>query len=116
VLAQFGPQLGKACWTEFSKKRLSKAGAEAMTARIQALWPEIQRRIGAIRRPVLALEDVLRRAGAPTTPAALGWPPEFYRQAVRHARQIRDRWTFLDLAADAGVFGRVGQVGEPAFA
>jgi glycerol-1-phosphate dehydrogenase [NAD(P)+] len=112
VLAQFGPQLGKACWTEFSKKRLSKAGAEAMTTRIQALWPEIQRRIGTIRRPVRELEDVLRRAGAPTTPVSLGWPPEFYRDAVRHAREIRDRWTFLDLAADAGVFGRVGQAGE----
>jgi glycerol-1-phosphate dehydrogenase [NAD(P)+] len=114
MLAQFGPQLGKACWSEFSKKRLSKAGAEAMSARVQALWPEIRRRIGAIRRPVRELEDVLRRAGAPTTPASLGWPAEFYRQAVRHAREIRDRWTFLDLAADSGVFGKAGQTGEPA--
>jgi glycerol-1-phosphate dehydrogenase [NAD(P)+] len=105
VLAQFGPALGKACWTEFAKKRLGKADAEAMSARVTARWPEIRRRIGAISRPARELEDVLRRAGAPTAPEALGWPAAFYRQAVRHAREIRNRWTFLDLAADAGGFG-----------
>ena len=105
LLAQFGPQLGEACWSEFAKKRLDKEAAAAISARAAARWPEIRHRIGAIRRPMRELEGALRRAGAPTTPAALGWPPAFYRQAVRHAREIRNRWTFLDLAADTGVFG-----------
>ncbi len=54
-------------------------------------------------KPAWVLEDVLRRAGAPTKPADIGWPEDFYRSAVRHAREIRDRYTFLDLAADAGM-------------
>jgi glycerol-1-phosphate dehydrogenase [NAD(P)+] len=104
VVTQFGPELGKACWTEFARKRLNKAGAEALTARVQAKWPEIRSRIGAISRPAHELEGILRSVGAPVTAEALGWPPAFYRQAVRRAREIRNRWTFLDLAADAGVF------------
>jgi glycerol-1-phosphate dehydrogenase [NAD(P)+] len=48
------------------------------------------------------LERALAAAGAPTAPAALGWPPGFYRDAVLRARQIRNRFTFLDLAGDAG--------------
>jgi hypothetical protein len=47
---------------------------------------------------------VLRRAGAPTTPEALGWSRPYYREAVSHARLIRNR--FLDLADDAGILER----------
>ena len=104
LMTQFGPQLGKSCWAEFAKKRLNKASAEAMGARAWDRWPEIRRRIGAVIRPAHELEDVLRRAGAPTTAEALGWPAAFYQQAVRQAREIRNRWTFLDLAADTGMF------------
>lgn len=103
LLARFGKQRGEDCWSDFAKKQLNKSAAEAMTERAQARWSDIQERIGSIARPARALEDVLRRAGAPMTAEALGWPPAFYRQAIRHAREIRNRWTFLDLAADAGV-------------
>lgn len=102
---RFGSELGSSCWTEFAKKRLSDAAAGALTHRIAAHWPDIRRRIAAIGRPARELEDVLRRSGAPLTPDALGWPPAFYDEAVVHAREIRNRWTFLDLAAESGVFG-----------
>lgn len=41
--------------------------------------------------------------GAPTTPEDLHWPCPFYGEAVRHAREIRSRYTFLDLAAQSGM-------------
>jgi glycerol-1-phosphate dehydrogenase [NAD(P)+] len=50
------------------------------------------------------LENVLLRAGAPLAPEDLSWPRAFYDTAVRHAREIRNRYTFLDLAADSGFF------------
>jgi glycerol-1-phosphate dehydrogenase [NAD(P)+] len=103
MVRHFGAALGPACWTEFEKKSLSQAAADAMNACIDARWPDIQRRVDAIRCPARALESTLNRAEAPTTPAALGWTPAFYNQAVRHAREIRNRWTVLDLAADAGL-------------
>ena len=104
LIERFGAALGESCWAEFAKKRLSAAAAQDLTARAHDRWGDIRRRIGAISRPARELEDVLRRTGAPTAPQTLGWPGGFYNQAVRHAREIRNRWTFLDLAADAGVF------------
>ncbi|MHC4610941.1 MAG: sn-glycerol-1-phosphate dehydrogenase, partial [Planctomycetota bacterium] len=52
--------------------------------------------------PTATLETVLLRAEAPTGPRDLGWPRAFYANAVRHAREIRNRYTFLDLAANSG--------------
>ncbi len=55
--------------------------------------------------PSATLADVMARAGCPQTPEAIGVTAEFYRRAVRDARFLRDRYTFLDLAADAGRLG-----------
>jgi glycerol-1-phosphate dehydrogenase [NAD(P)+] len=52
------------------------------------------------------LREILERAGAAVAPEALGWQRAFYGEAVRHAREIRNRYTFLDLAADGGVLDR----------
>jgi glycerol-1-phosphate dehydrogenase [NAD(P)+] len=103
LIRLFGPDLGRACWAELSTKRLDEAAAERLGARLAEGWDAWRARLAAVSRPAAALEAVLRRAGAPATPEALGWPRPFYRHAVRHARLIRSRFTFLDLAAAAGV-------------
>ena len=48
------------------------------------------------------LPDAMQVAGYQLTGAGLGLDPEFYRDAVRHARFIRDRLTMLDVAGDSG--------------
>jgi glycerol-1-phosphate dehydrogenase [NAD(P)+] len=45
---------------------------------------------------------MLRAAGGPTNAYELGLPVEFYREAVVHCREMRNRFSFLDIAADAG--------------
>jgi glycerol-1-phosphate dehydrogenase [NAD(P)+] len=50
---------------------------------------------------------VLARIDGPATPAAIGLSPGFYAAAVRNARYLRDRYTFLDLAADSGHLERL---------
>jgi hypothetical protein len=40
----------------------------------------------------------------------LGWPRQFCLNAVRHARDIRSRYTFLDLAADSEKLEPVGDL------
>ena len=102
VIDHFGPELGADCWAEFKPKRLDEEGAAALNARLVQQWDAIAARIKAISLPAAMLEDVLARAGAPTRPQDLGWPDGFYDGAVRHAREIRNRYTFLDLAADSG--------------
>ena len=102
-IARFGQSLGPSCWADFSQKRLTADKAARVNQRIANTWPAIRAAIGAISLHVDMLSLVLEQAGAPRTPEDLGWPRDSYRAAVRHAREIRNRYTFLDLAADAGV-------------
>ena len=99
----FGIELGAECWREFSQKRLDATAADALNSRLQKDWNKIQGRIVSIIHPVQTLRDALFQAGAPLTPEDLHWPRSFYLEAVRHAREIRNRYTFLDLAADCGL-------------
>ncbi len=103
VLAHFGPETGAACLREFAAKALSPADADSLNERLALQWSTLRRRISDIHRSSTSLARTLAAAGAPTRPADLGWPAEFYRTALRRARQIRSRYTFLDLAGDAGL-------------
>ena len=109
-VARYGPELGRSCWTEFAQKRLDAARARAATERLAASWDRIRRTIADAIRPSRFLAEVLQRAGGPTVPEALGWPQPFYLQAVRRAREIRNRYTFLDLAADSGKLEPIGDL------
>jgi glycerol-1-phosphate dehydrogenase [NAD(P)+] len=102
LVRHFGPALGPACWRELARKRLDAEAAEALTRRLAEDWEKIRSRLLSVTRTAEELRTALARAGAPVTSEALGWPRAFFRDAVLHAREIRSRWTFLDLAADAG--------------
>ena len=102
LVRHFGPVLGPACWREVARKGLDAEAAETLTRRLAENWERIRGRLLSVTRPARELRAALVRAGAPATPEALGWPRAFFREAVLHAREIRSRWTFLDLAADTG--------------
>lgn len=102
VIRTFGRDLGPSCWTELAQKRLAGRRLEAANARIAARWPQIAERIAKIVIPAARLESVLARAAAPRVAQELGWSKSFYEAAVRGARLIRNRYTFLDLAANSG--------------
>jgi glycerol-1-phosphate dehydrogenase [NAD(P)+] len=102
LVRHFGPTLGPACWRELVRKRLDAEAAEALTRRLAEDWGKIRSRLLSVTRTAEELRAALARAGAPVAPEALGWPRQFFRDAVLHAREIRSRWTFLDLAADSG--------------
>lgn len=98
----FGAEVGAACWREFAAKRLDAAGAEALTDRAARQWESLRARAGQARLPVERLVSAMRRAGGPVRPADIGVDAASWALAVRHARFLRDRYTFLDLADDAG--------------
>ena len=106
LIAQFGAELGAACWAEFEPKCVDAARAAELNERIAAHWDGIAGRLGAILRPAAELERVLQAAGAPTTARALSWPPASTGAAIRHARTIRNRYTALDLSGDSGLLER----------
>ncbi|MEO8137524.1 MAG: sn-glycerol-1-phosphate dehydrogenase [Betaproteobacteria bacterium] len=99
----FGAAVGAECWNDFAPKRLDAAGAAELADRARMRWPEIKRRAEAVRAPSSRLAEVMGRACGPATSADIGVDPAFYAGAVRHARFLRDRFTFLDIADDAGM-------------
>jgi glycerol-1-phosphate dehydrogenase [NAD(P)+] len=103
----FGASIGAACWSDFAPKHLDSAGAAALSSRAIAQWDAIRERAATARLSPGRLEAVMRRAGGPVVPADLGIDPAAWAGAVRHARFLRDRYTFLDLADDAGVLQRL---------
>lgn len=102
ITARFGERIGRHCLAELEAKIPDAGALERLNAALAARWPEIRATLGAIMVPTARLEATLEAAGAPTTGAALGFESGFYREAVRHAREVRNRFTILDLAAHAG--------------
>jgi len=100
VIGRLGSVVGEACWTELEPKLFDRTRAEELTARLAHRWDAIRGRIAAITHGAARMEAVLAAAGAPTVPEALGWPASLLAEAVGHAREIRNRYTFLDFAAD----------------
>jgi len=99
----FGRDVGAACWCDFAPKRLDAAKAALLTQRVASEWPTVQRDARAVRIPAARLVSIMRRAGGPVCAADIGIDDATWHAAVRHARFLRDRFTFLDLADDAGV-------------
>ncbi|MEP6657757.1 MAG: sn-glycerol-1-phosphate dehydrogenase [Betaproteobacteria bacterium] len=99
---RFGADTGHACWSEYSVKRLTEEAANDLSARIAHTWDATCAALRRVMIPAATIAEVMARAGCPRTPGELGVTPEFYARAVHDARFLRDRYTFLDLAADAG--------------
>jgi len=102
IVTHFGVAIGSACWREFEKKWLEEEDCDQLNHRLATEWDSIAGRLSRVMIPPGDLRKTLRRAGAPTCPADLGWTNGFYADAFRHAREIRNRYTALDLAADSG--------------
>ena len=102
LIRHFGPALGASCWAAFAKKAMDAPATAALNAKLKREWPEIRAALRQVMRPSAEMEAALKAAGAPTRPADIHIPEAFYRQAVLRAREIRDRYTFLDLAAESG--------------
>jgi glycerol-1-phosphate dehydrogenase [NAD(P)+] len=100
VVRHFGPERGEACWQELAPKRLDQQRADELNARLAAGWDALRARIQAVTLGPARMTSVLAAAGAPIAPADLGWPQPLFDDALVHAREIRNRYTFLDFAAD----------------
>lgn len=104
---RYGDELGRSCWDDFAKKRVAAADVDAMNHRISQRWDSIRERVSAILLGSSYLEKVLRTAGNPITPTEIHVARDFYDQAILRSREIRNRFTFLDLAASSGQLSRL---------
>jgi glycerol-1-phosphate dehydrogenase [NAD(P)+] len=100
--ARYGDELGASCWAEFQGKRIDSRKAETLNTRLAERWHDMRERIAGVLLKSSYLTDVLTAAGADLTPQAIHLPRKFYDSALLHCREIRNRYTFIDLAANAG--------------
>ena len=106
LVHRLGPEVGVACWEEFLPKRMTPETAPPLAERVLATWIDLCTSIRAASVPAERLASIMKRAGGPATPADIGLDVAFYAGAVRNARFLRDRYTFLDLADDSGYLTR----------
>jgi glycerol-1-phosphate dehydrogenase [NAD(P)+] len=102
MAAFYGRETGAVCWEAFSRKAIDRDLAASMNDRLDSDWPGFREALLKVHRRPADIETALKRAGAPTRCEEIGVPKPLYRDAVLHAREIRDRFTFLDFAAETG--------------
>ena len=100
---RMGPEVAAQCEVEYRKKTLDDAGAERLHAKLCEIWPALRAECLAFALPVAEMRDMLAAAGGPVSATELGVPVDFYREAVRHGHEMRNRFSFADLACDAGL-------------
>ncbi len=91
--------------SEFRAKALKGGRLDHVNERLTTRWSAIGHELKTRALQLPALERGLDSAGVAADPQDLGIDPTFYRQAVTHARELRNRFTMLDLAADSGLLG-----------
>jgi glycerol-1-phosphate dehydrogenase [NAD(P)+] len=103
MLKRYGAELGALCIAETRKTAMDEQGAAAFNRRLAQLWPTLRPELRAMALPVARMEAALKAAGGPTNAAELGLPRAIWHDAIRYSREIRGRWSFINLAADSGL-------------
>lgn len=89
-------------WREYQKKCDALGSMNGWNERMVELWPSLRTELQAVRVKEGDLCDALERYNAPTEPTHIGWSDAQIIEAMRNAPLIRNRFTFLDLAALGG--------------
>lgn len=103
IVRRMGRKIAEQCETEYRKKALDADGAAILNEKLQEIWPELREELRVWVDPVAEMAERLAAAGGAVTAAELGVPVDFYREAVRHGHEMRNRFSFADLACDAGL-------------
>lgn len=100
---RYGVAAAASLLAEHRKKVLPDAAAsDAMNRRMAAIWPQLRAEIAGMLAPWRRLADALVAAGGKDTAEGYGIDTSTWRDAVMHARELRNRFTILDISDDAG--------------
>ena len=101
IAARYG-KLSQACLSALQAKRLAGRRLDLMNEKLETIWPSLRSDLGIKLGSQDRLLAAFNRVGVSLDAETLGIDPSFYREAVHHARELRDRFTMLDLAAGTG--------------
>ncbi len=82
-------------------KAISGPDVDLMNEKLAVIWPMLRKDLNAIALSPDDLSTAFNASGVIQEAERLGIDRFFYCDAVRHARELRDRYTMLDFAADA---------------
>lgn len=102
-ITRYGKKLGALCFSEANKKAFNAESAAAFNDRLEQLWPELREELAVFMIDPDELQKIIASAGGPTTATELGLSVSVWRDAMKYGRDIRNRWSFLDLADDCGL-------------
>lgn len=106
---RFGAEVAAQCLEELQRKAFDSDGAVVFNRKLAEIWPELRRELAPFMIPVAEMKRLLAAAGGATDAGELGVPVDFYREAIVHCREMRNRFSFLDIAADAGTLEAFAQ-------
>lgn len=99
---RMGKDVATQCLDELNKKAFDAQAVDAVNTKLEQLWPELRQQCLDIAVPVETLQNLLATSSAPTTAKELGLDVDFYREAVCHAHEMRNRFSFTDIADHTG--------------
>jgi glycerol-1-phosphate dehydrogenase [NAD(P)+] len=100
ILKRYGSEIGRFCITECQKKALDSDGIKNLNQKLHELWPALRCELNSFAIHPDKMTEVLAASGGPIDADGLGLDRKIFRNAVKYAREIRGRWSFLDLADD----------------
>jgi glycerol-1-phosphate dehydrogenase [NAD(P)+] len=103
MVARYGKEIGQNCIKQLERKALDRKKADEFNLFLEENWESLSARLRDVMLPSERLWQAMEKIGAPKTATELGLSQDFYREVVIHSREIRDRYTMLDLAGDSGM-------------
>jgi glycerol-1-phosphate dehydrogenase [NAD(P)+] len=103
MIARYGQEIGQQCLEELNKKALDRVEADRINRYLSENWESFADQLRAVMLPTERLWEAMEEIGAIRTGCDLGLPQAFYQEVVRYSREVRNRFTMLDLAADSGM-------------
>ncbi len=97
----FSPDMVNTMLQQTRIKALDESKARALNKRFDKEWDSIRERLMQCMLPYDELLAAMQTAGCQITASDLELDPDFYREAVRGARYIRDRFSMLDIVDDS---------------
>jgi glycerol-1-phosphate dehydrogenase [NAD(P)+] len=103
MIARYGKEIGQQCIKELKNKALDRIEADRINRYLAENWEGFAEQLRAVMLPSESLWQAMKQIGGLRTGCDLGLPQTFYQEVVLYSRVVRDRFTMLDMAADAGM-------------
>lgn len=100
---RMGSSIAVECEKEFRKKAFTLESADIFNARLDEIWDDLRTELSKFLIPVDEMESLLRMSGGPCTSEDLGLSVDFYREAICHNHEMRNRFSFIDIASSSGI-------------